>query len=82
MVAVGVCPTLTEHFDRALYPVRYYYVDFSKAVRIDHSAKSISPFREDVKDCGLLIDKILADVRPSPHLRHPFPVVGVDIACI
>jgi hypothetical protein len=63
MVAAGVHPSTLEHFDRSLYPVRYYFVDFSKAVRIESSADFIISTRKDMEDCGRLIEQILADVR-------------------
>ncbi|TFK38981.1 hypothetical protein BDQ12DRAFT_682819 [Crucibulum laeve] len=35
-------PTLSTTFDRTSYPVRYYFVDFSEAQRVDISAKASS----------------------------------------
>ncbi|KAF8168134.1 hypothetical protein B0H34DRAFT_792774 [Crassisporium funariophilum] len=65
-------------FDRHLYPVRYYFVNFTDARRFPkkptYPASSPStpiggtrsqgpcPFKKDVQECGEMIDKTLADV--------------------
>ncbi|CAA7265830.1 unnamed protein product [Cyclocybe aegerita] len=66
-------------FDRTIYPVRYYFVDFSRATRInketppchsstpstpagDAKARSACPLKRDVQDCGIMFDRLLADV--------------------
>jgi hypothetical protein len=64
MVAIGICPSLLENFDRASSPVRYYYVNMSKAVQIATTSKgSLAVFRKDIQDVGRLFDKLLVDVR-------------------
>lgn len=75
----------SECFDRSRYPVRYYFVNFSRAQRIQEDAPSIRdrrastpapnspskhplpprqlcPFKQDVQELGVMIDRMLADV--------------------
>jgi hypothetical protein len=56
MVDIG--PWSPDIFDRATYPVKYYYGDFSGAMKgefPDHQQR-------DVQDCGIMIDRTLPDV--------------------
>jgi hypothetical protein len=73
MVDLGICPSAVTQFDRALYPVRYYYVNFSEARRF-HSS-DVRPFRQDVQDFGEMIDRMLTDVR-DPFSRRSCPDIG------
>ena len=65
MVAIGVCPSSMDRFDRTSSPVRYFYVDLSKAVQVEPSKSSkLDLFRKDVQDLGRLLDNMLVDVSP------------------
>jgi hypothetical protein len=62
MVDIGV-DTSAEHFDRTILPVRYYFTNFSRAAQF-HSCPSDSlPFRKDVQECGMMMDRLLINVR-------------------
>lgn len=58
MVDIGV-GTPVDQFDRARYPVKYYYTGTSNATK----CSSTPPFLKDVQDCGMMIDKLLTNVR-------------------
>ena len=53
-------------FDRFTYPVRYYFVNYSAASRIPaesiSSTSSDSPFLQDIRECGVLLEQLLLDV--------------------
>jgi hypothetical protein len=62
MVDIGAGPltnSSVEHFDRARYPVRYYYTNLANAARDEGP----TAFAKDVADCGRMIDKLLVNVR-------------------
>ncbi len=72
MVDIGagtLPPSSVEHFDRSRFPVKYYYTDLSSAVQDDHSRDA---YIQDVKECGIMIERLLSNVRPvrraSPSL--------------
>ena len=56
-------------FDRFSYPVRYYFVNFSKASRMPAGVvDGGSPYKKDVKECGVLFDRIILHVCIVIHL--------------
>lgn len=77
-------PTSHARFDRSVFPVRYYFVNFSKASRVhgasagtlssaslpegEARARAASPFQKDVKESGALFDRLLQDVSTCTHI--------------
>ncbi len=60
-----------QSFDRFSYPVRYYFVNFSKASRmLPGVADGGSPFQKDVKECGMFFDRIILNVSVVPTSLH------------
>lgn len=59
MVDIGALPA--ERFDRATFPVRYYYTNLSQAAKFDSPAESASPFRKDVQEYGMMMDRMLLE---------------------
>ncbi|KAF8960990.1 hypothetical protein BDZ97DRAFT_1266200 [Flammula alnicola] len=65
-------------FDRMSYPVRYYFVNFTNAVRVRKEslypssspstpsgvllARAACPFKQDVQDCGAMFNSLLINV--------------------
>lgn len=72
--APRIAPSSNAGFDRSAFPVRYYFVDFSKASRAhgasagttnpegEAHAEASSPFEKDVKECGIFLDQMLQGV--------------------
>jgi len=72
-------------FDRSIYPVRYYFVNFNDAQRVStlkrapsrpstparDTSTSEPPFIRDVQDCGALFDSLLDSVC---HATYPNPI--------
>ncbi|KAG5642309.1 hypothetical protein DXG03_003029 [Asterophora parasitica] len=59
-----------EDFDRATYPVRYYFTNLSHATKFETS--NASAFKRDVQDCGVMIDSLLSyvcDIFLAPSTR-------------
>ena len=67
---------MATRFDRFSYPVRYYFMSFSKANRVQQeilhpssssaapfgeSARAACPFQRDVQDCGTMFGELLTD---------------------
>ncbi|KAF9443986.1 hypothetical protein P691DRAFT_678459 [Macrolepiota fuliginosa MF-IS2] len=73
-----------QSFDRSIYPVRYYSVNFSHTRRVEDDTsvrdrtastpppsflskhplppKQLCPFKQDVQDLGLMIERVLSDL--------------------
>jgi len=69
-ISTGTSTSSIEHFDRTIYPVRYYYTDFSRAVKFNSSAND--EFAADIRDCGIMISRLLANV---PQIAPSFNAV-------
>lgn len=55
----------TADFDRTLFPVRYYRINFAQAQQLprDTDPRSAS-FCSDVSDCGLMFQALVEEVSP------------------
>jgi len=61
-------------FDRSIYPVRYYFVNFTRTRRIQRGSSDrltvslpsyserTSPFKQDVKELGTLLERLMTDM--------------------
>ncbi len=72
-------------FDRSMYPVRYYFVNFSHTRRMHDDAprststppsskypippQQSSPFKQDVKDLGSMFDRMLNDLPSAVNAK-------------
>ena len=66
--------TDTANFDRSIYPVRYYFVNFTRTRRIQRGSSDRltvsspsyserrSPFKKDVKELGTLLERLMTDM--------------------
>lgn len=87
MVDISSCPTTpgeSTSFDRFKYPVHYYFVNFSKATRLPRQLLYVTPtpvsstfeksssLAQDVRDCGVMLAKLIEDVR-----AFCFPYLGL-----
>ena len=71
-------PMSFSRFDRTVFPVRYYFVNFSEASRVHGASagtlssgslpegeargRAASPFQKDIQECGALFDRLLQNV--------------------
>lgn len=86
MVDLSSAPSsclLPSEFDRARYPVKYYFTDFSLATKFDIPSSSgtrspESEFRRDVQDCALKIDRLLTYI-PQVALKFKTLVKAMTI---
>lgn len=71
MVDLSSAPStclLSAEFDRTAFPVRYYFTNLSHATKIElpstpvQTSSTTTPFRHDVQDCGVMIDRLLVHV--------------------
>jgi hypothetical protein len=61
-------------FDRTTFPVRYYFTNLTHATKIDAPSTPVTssgatPFRHDVQDCGVMIDRLLIRVSFLPYQK-------------
>jgi len=66
--------TDAANFDRSIYPVRYYFVNFTRTRRIQRGSSDrltvslpsyserTSPFKKDVKELGTLLERLMTDM--------------------
>ncbi len=60
-IGAGTRSTISvEHFDRSKLPVKYYYANLSSAVQ--DTGHSEATYIKDVKECGVMIDRLLFNV--------------------